>query len=138
VSDYNRLTNTPIAARDLILVVEDDDVVGPLLELLLSRVARRVQRVRDGAECARIFNGIAPEVALVIMDCGLPDAHGGTLCHRLRKAAPRLPVLLTSGRPQPNLLALFAADGPTDFLPKPFRPADVLERAEALLAAARA
>ncbi len=126
----------PLAVRDLLLLVEDDLPVATLLMHVLARSGRRVLHARDGADCLRLFDKNAAAIRLVFMDCSLPDIHGGTLCQRLRATLPGLPILLTSGRGQPGLVALLAADGPTAFLPKPFLPADLLRQVEAVLAIA--
>jgi DNA-binding response OmpR family regulator len=81
----------------------------------------------------RLFEKNRSDVVVVLMDCTLPDAHGGSLCHQLRQEVPNLPILLTSGRKQEALHALLAVDGPTGFLPKPFLPADVIRQVRALL-----
>jgi two-component system cell cycle sensor histidine kinase/response regulator CckA len=120
-------------AGGTVLVVEDDESIAGLLTLLLASVAPRVLRARDGAECLRVFQSNPAAIARVIMDCGLPDVHGGALCQRLRAAVPGLPVLLTSGRTQPELLRLLAADGPVEFLPKPYLPAEAVKCVRALL-----
>ena len=52
---------------------------------------------------------------------------------RLRALHPGLPLLLTSGQKQDALFALLGADGPTGFIAKPFKPADVLREVHALL-----
>jgi two-component system cell cycle sensor histidine kinase/response regulator CckA len=124
---------TSPVARDTVLLVEDDQPVAALLSHILARINQRVLHARDGTQCLRLFERQSASVGLVFMDCGLPDAHGGTICRRLRALVPGLPVLLTSGREQPGLVALLAPDGPTAFLPKPYLPGDVLRHVQALL-----
>jgi DNA-binding response OmpR family regulator len=120
-------------ARDTVLLVEDDESLAKLFALLLQRCCLRVVHARSGADCLKVFAENQSAIALLLMDCNLPDTHGGVLCHRLRAAVPGLPVLLTSGRRQESLQSLLAADGPTGFLPKPFMPADVVPHVRALL-----
>ena len=124
-------------ACDTVLLVEDDAPVAALLRHILARINRRVLHARDGAECLRLFERNSASVGLVFMDCTLPDAHGGSLCQKLRAAVPGLPVLLTSGRDQPGLLKLLAADGPTAFLSKPYLPGEVLGRVNSLFPVGR-
>ena len=119
--------------RDTILLVEDDESLANLFTLLLQRSGLVVRHARNGAECRSLFAAHQASIALLVMDCGLPDTHGGTLSHELRVAVPQLPVLLTSGRQQGALLALLAADGPTGFLPKPFFPAEVARQVRSLV-----
>jgi two-component system cell cycle sensor histidine kinase/response regulator CckA len=120
-------------SRKTVLLVEDDDSLSRLFALILERSNLRVVRAGDGVECLRLFEENRSDVAVVLMDCTLPDAHGGSLCHQLRQAVPNLPILLTSGRKQEALHGLLAADGPTGFLPKPFLPSDVIRKVRDLL-----
>ena len=138
---YSRLpvrTAPPQSAtltRDLVLLVEDDEPIAGLLARILERMQWRVAVAGDAAQCLRLLETHRAEVALALIDCSLPDAHGGSLCANLRAAVPGLPVLLTSGRTQPGLLELVAADGPAAFLSKPFLPGDVMLQVRALLPA---
>lgn len=125
---------TELQARDTVLLVEDDESLAKLFVLLLQRCCFRVLHARSSADCVRLFEEHSAAIALLLMDCNLPDGHGGTLCHRLRASCPGLPVLLTSGRKQDSLQLLLAADGPTGFLPKPFLPGEVLPQVRALVA----
>jgi len=126
---------TPPRPRGTILIIEDDELVASLFGLLVAPLAARVLRARDATEGQRLFEQDPGAIALVVVDCGLPDVPGGTLCRRLRAIAPGLPVLLTSGREHPELRCQLAADGPVDFLAKPYRPAEATQRVRALLTA---
>ncbi len=119
--------------RDGILLVEDDEMVATLMKQVLERVHWRVWRAGDGAECERLVAEHGPAIAMALVDCGLPDVESAGLCERLRAALPGLPVLLTSGREHPDLVQMLAADGPADFLAKPFLPGDVLRRVQNLM-----
>ncbi len=68
-------------------------------------------------------------VDVILLDRRLPDADGIELCRRLRdqRGSGILIIFLTADRsPQPE--AQVRAAGATDFLHKPFPPADLLER----------
>src|SRR5436309_949157 len=84
--------------RDLVLLVEDNDVVAELITRILERRGRLLIRARDAAEAERQFMAYAPRIALLMLDCKLPDVHGGVLCQRLRRLVPGLPALFTSGQ----------------------------------------
>ncbi len=122
-------------ACGVVLLVEDDDVVAGLVTHILARRAARVLRAGSGAEGEKLFSEHQAEIALAILDCWLPDGDGTVLCRRLRRAAPELPVLLTSGCDNAEALRL-AGEGRTAFLPKPFYPAQVDRQVTALLSLA--
>jgi CheY-like chemotaxis protein len=129
-----RECSRPTPAQILVLLIEDDELVADIVERTLIRFGKRVLRARDGTEGALLFAEYESEIALVILDCGLPDIDGIALCRVLRHHAPALPVILTSGWDN-EAARLLAEDGPTAFLPKPFFPAQIEEQVAALVGA---
>lgn len=125
----------PAIVRDLVLLIEDDDGIAGLLKCILARSGQRVLRACDGAEAERLFREYRDLISLVVTDCRLPDTHGATLCQKLRTGAPRLPVILTSGRDHAAMADLLSGTGPTRFLAKPFFPAQVERAVAAMLSA---
>ena len=102
-----------------VLIVDDsEEYVRFLLRMLAV----------DGYRCASVNNGrealdacVAAAVDIVLLDMGLPEVDGLTVCRQL-KAAPEtclIPVLIMTGGAdrQHHLEALEA--GADDFLPKP-------------------
>lgn len=127
---------TPVVAvkRDIILLVEDDDMVSMLISSVLERMRWRVIRADDGASGERLAVEHGAAIALALVDSGLPDTEGADLCARLRTILPGLPLLLTSGREHSSLVQALAVDGPAAFLGKPFLPAEVMRQVQALVA----
>jgi CheY-like chemotaxis protein len=131
------MTDTPAAAgapsaSDAILVVEDDAAVALLIVHVLERWGRRVVHASDGAGALRLLAASPADVGLALVDCGLPDVPGAALCDQLRRSRPGLPLLLTSGRGQPETLAQLAAEGPAAFMPKPFSPGELWRQVSGL------
>lgn len=118
-----------------ILLVEDEDSLAELLFHVFTRMKVPVLRAADGGQALQLFMDHRATIALAFVDCHLPDVCGADLCATLRVLAPGLPLLITSGRDQRALEASLAAGGPTGFLPKPYMPADVIRRVNALLPA---
>src|SRR3954447_25056162 len=79
-----------------VLLVEDDDGDAFLFEELLRDVDLDVTVVRERTVAAA--EGQLPgDVACVVLDLGLPDADGLAALHRLREAAPDVPMLVLTG-----------------------------------------
>ena len=127
----------PASVRDTVLIVEDQDPVANLLVCILERGQFRALRARDGAEGLRIYAEEGARIALAILDGTLPDMPGGTVALRLRQLAAELPLLFVSGRNLDALRHAFAGEDRTDFVTKPFFPADVLAHVRSLIADAR-
>ncbi len=125
----------PVAAQPpLVLVVEDDPCVADVVAHLLTRHGHRVVRAADGAEASRCFATHEKVLSLALIDCGLPDIDGVALARVIRKLAPDLPIVMTSGWDNADARAL-TEHGPTVFLQKPFFPADVVKVVRNSLAA---
>ena len=58
------------------------------------------------------------EVDLILLDLGLPDAEGVTAVRRVRTAAPRVPLVVLTGRDDESLAALALQEGAQDYLIK--------------------
>lgn len=124
------------SGEPLVLLVEDDVCVAEVVAFMLTRQGNRVLRAADGAQAAQHFATHEHEIALVMLDCGLPDVDGVSLCRVFRKLAPELPILLTSGWDSGPAQAM-AGVGPTVFLQKPFFPAEVVKIVDSLLKLSR-
>ena len=108
-----------------ILLVEDDDGARGALARLLGRAGHDVVAVGTvAAALAAMDDG---PVNVVVTDLALPDGSGLDLVRRLRATRPSLPVLLITGRIDPDV-ALEAFDPARDLLLKPFASSLLLRR----------
>lgn len=123
----------PSAQEKAVLLVEDDESLSDLLKHLMSRMHVAVLHASTGAAAVKLLGENAANVSLAFVDCHLPDTEGGVLCRQLRSMCPQLPLLLTSGRDQRALEAVFSAGGPCSFLAKPYMPAEVMGRVKSML-----
>lgn len=122
-----------VRPKPIVLLVEDEESLAELLSRVLGRMNLRVVWAKDGATALWLIAEAPEPVALALIDCLLPDMNGCELALALRERAPRLPLLLTSGRDHRGWVGTFADGGPTAFLAKPYGPAEVLRQVNALL-----
>jgi DNA-binding response OmpR family regulator len=109
-----------------ILVVEDDTNLGRSLEQGLCEngfTPTRVTNARDAQ--ARLLAG---NVALVVLDLGLPDADGLELLARWRREGQHAPVIITTARGQLSQRLQGLETGADDYLVKPYAFAELLAR----------
>ena len=114
-----------------ILLVEDDEFLRDGLSDVLSREGYIV----TAAGCLRDANAAlaATSFALLVLDVGLPDGSGLSLCARLRAEGNRVPVLfLTAFDDEMQIVGGLDAGG-DDYVTKPFRLRELLSRVRALL-----
>ena len=118
-------------ARSVVLVVEDHDDTRFLLRVLLEMRGLEVVEAADGEEAVRAAARVRPR--LVLMDGSLPLLDGLSAARRIRESqeARDTPVVMLSGRAEPDYRARALAAGCDGFIVKPFSTAQldaVLER----------
>lgn len=114
-----------------LLIVEDDETIASTLESALRVAGHSVVRAATGR--AGIDAAIAHEPQLVLLDLGLPDLDGLSVCREIRNLLPgTVIVLLTARREELDVVAGLES-GADDYLTKPFRVVEVLARVGAHL-----
>jgi two-component system KDP operon response regulator KdpE len=124
---------TAAAATRVVLVVEDDPAILALVRATFERAQRgplRDVRMVDAADlknARRLIASEAPEV--VVMDVRLPDGNGLDLVRELRRSDTQvgLTVIIASASVLPAERDAAVAAGADVFLPKPYRPTDLVE-----------
>jgi two-component system response regulator RegX3 len=110
-----------------VLLVEDDvGIAEPLVEGL-QREGFEVDWVTTGAEALT-----AAAVDVVLLDLGLPDADGFSVCHGLR-ARSRVPILVITARGAEVDRVVGLELGADDYLVKPFGFRELVARIRAVL-----
>src|SRR5438105_12106054 len=119
-----------------ILVIDDDPVLRRVITLALEAAGHSVLRCENGRKAVEF---LAHEHAdLLITDIIMPEMDGVETVRAARQLQPALPILAMSGGGSfdpADYLGIARAFGATDIMPKPFRPSDLIERVEKLLAA---
>jgi len=113
-----------------ILVVEDDDAIASGLVRVLQSQGFPVRRLAHGAGATAAAGA---DVALVVLDLGLPDVDGIDVCRHLRRLRPELAILILSARDQELDVVAGLDAGADDYLVKPFRLSELLARVRAHL-----
>lgn len=113
-----------------ILIVEDDASLAQGIELALCAPERRFTACRSVREARRALDNAEPD--LVIMDIGLPDGSGVSLCGEMRQRLNTPVLFLTANDTEICEVTALKAGG-DDFLSKPFSLAVLRARVAALL-----
>jgi DNA-binding response OmpR family regulator len=128
-----QLATAERAARR-ILFVEDDELIASVVRHRLEREGFTIDHHTDGALALEAAMTAAP--ALVILDLKLPGMDGYEVLQRLRQvpAYHGVPILiLTALESESNLVRAFDL-GATDYVVKPFSPAELVARVKRLTA----
>ena len=114
-----------------ILVVDDDPDCREIAACLLERAGHRTQRAGSGEECLRI--ALAEPVDVILLDVMMPDMDGFAVCHALRDAGKRIPVILLTARDDTDTRLEGMNLGVSEFLTKPINRVELLARVRAQL-----
>jgi DNA-binding response OmpR family regulator len=113
-----------------VLLVEDDENLGILLEEALEDEGLSVIRYKDG----NAVEAALPElkIDLAILDVMLPGSDGFTIGKKLKERSPQLPILFLTAKSQveARLQGLTIGD---DYMVKPFHTEELLLRIKNLL-----
>ncbi|MEC2112761.1 two-component system response regulator YbdJ [Bacillus stercoris] len=111
-----------------ILIVEDDVMIGDLLQKILQREGYCVIWKTDGADVLSVIQ----KVDLVIMDVMLPGEDGYQMSAKIKKLGLRIPVIFLSARNDMDSKLQGLKIG-EDYMVKPFDPRELLLRMQNML-----
>ncbi len=114
-----------------ILLVEDDQNLGFVIQDALKRKGYAVHLCRDGKEGLKYFNEHPYD--LCVLDVMLPQKDGFSLAEDIRLTDQRVPIVFLTAKSQTeDRIAGFKAGG-DDYLTKPFSHEELILRIEAIL-----
>ena len=117
-----------------LLLAEDDPGMLRLVRRSLELEGYRVMVAQDGATALELAS--SEDLALLLLDIGLPGMDGLTVCRRVREFSEVYVIMITAwGREEDIVRGLEA--GADDYLPKPFGVDQLLARVKAVLRRAR-
>jgi DNA-binding response OmpR family regulator len=114
-----------------VLLVEDDLKVAGFLEQGLREEEFEVDRARDGGEGLAL--AAERPYDIVLLDYMLPGKSGPEVVAALRAQGRRTPVLMLTARDSAEDRRQALAAGVTDFMSKPFRFQELVDRIRSLL-----
>ncbi|MBE0617311.1 MAG: response regulator [Proteobacteria bacterium] len=120
--------------RPLLLVVDDDPAILPLLEAVLDEEAVDLAGASGGPEAlARLDAGLRPDA--VILDIMMPAMGGLEVLHRLRERPgfDQVPVILLTARSRSEDVVAGLEAGASDYVVKPFHLAELRARVRSAL-----
>ncbi len=107
--------------RRTVLIVDDEDIVRRAGRRLLEALGCEVLEADDGDVALEVWRAHRSEIDLVVLDMMMPRLDGCDTLAELRRHAPDLKVLMTSGYSEREVLARSQEHRPDGFIPKPFR-----------------
>jgi DNA-binding response OmpR family regulator len=123
----------PVKPR--VLVVEDEPHIRDVIVRKLEGEGYEVQGTGLGAEALKLLESAAP--SLVLLDIGLPDIDGVSVCQEARRLTAA-PILMLTGEPSPAVAVRALDVGANDYVRKPVDLGELAARVRAALRASMA
>jgi DNA-binding response OmpR family regulator len=114
-----------------ILVVDDDPLHTKMLTFLLQEHGYAVAVVDDPRAVAEALRRVPAD--LILTEVALPYQDGFALCAQLKRQHPDTPVVILSDRRETQDLVKGFAQGADDYVGRPYEPAELLARVQAVL-----
>jgi len=105
---------------ETILFVEDEESLSELMGLRLEEKGYTILMARDGEEAIDMYGKHKNEIAVIIMDMGLPKLGGWEVLRRVRQIDPGARVILASAYVDKELKAEMITSGAKDYVQKPY------------------
>src|SRR5580698_5496811 len=119
-------------ARGSVLVVDDEPTIAEVVSRYLERAGYRTRIASDGAQALEAASDQRPD--LVVLDLMLPRIDGLEVMRRLREHdRDRIAVILLTAKGEESDRVIGLRLGADDYVVKPFSPAELVARVDAVL-----
>ena len=112
--------------KSTVYIVDDDDGMRRALTLLMSTVGYRAVAFARPGEFLASYDPNQP--GCLVLDVRMPEMSGLEVQQNLNRSGSMLPVILITGHGDIPMAVQAMKDGAFDFLQKPFRDQDLLDR----------
>lgn len=117
--------------KPTVYIVDDDDGMRRALSVLMTTVGYEATAFAKPGEFLTKFDPNRP--ACLVLDVRMPEMSGLEVQQQLNRSGAMLPVILITGHGDIPMAVQAMKDGAFDFLQKPFRDQDLLDRINAAL-----
>ena len=118
-------------SRPVVHIVDDDDGMRKALTVLMTTVGYRVLAFARPTEFLQKYDPNQP--GCLILDVRMPEMSGLEVQQQLNRSGSLLPVVLITAHGDIPMAVQAMKDGAFDFLQKPFRDQDLIDRVNSAL-----
>ena len=114
-----------------ILVLEDESGIRSFVVINLRRNGYEPIEAATGEEALAAIAS-APDIDVALLDVMLPDIDGFEVCRRIRASGSKMGVIMLTALGQEMDKVTGLMNGADDYVTKPFSPAELIARVDAL------
>ena len=115
-----------------ILVLEDERNIRSFVVINLRRSGYEPIEAETGAEALEKWK-VNPDICLALLDVMLPDIDGFEVCRRIRASGSKMGIIMLTAKSQEIDKVTGLTTGADDYVTKPFSPAELTARVDALI-----
>ena len=115
-----------------ILVLEDERNIRSFVVINLRRSGYEPIEAETGAEALEKWK-VNPDICLALLDVMLPDIDGFEVCRRIRASGSKMGIIMLTAKSQEIDKVTGLMTGADDYVTKPFSPAELTARVDALI-----
>ena len=114
-----------------VLVLEDESNIRSFVVINLKRAGYEAIEAETGEEAlAQLHRN--PDIKVALLDIMLPDMDGFEVCRRIRASDSQIGIIMLTARTQEMDKVTGLMTGADDYVTKPFSPAELTARIDAL------
>lgn len=114
-----------------VLVLEDEDNIRSFVVLNLNRVGYETVEATTGEEALELLKQ-HPDTRIALLDVNLPGIDGFEVCRRIRATNSKMGIIMLTARTLEMDKVTGLMTGADDYVTKPFSPAELTARVDAL------
>ena len=118
------------AMKARILVVDDDAALSEMIGIILASEDFEPVYCYEGSSAREVFRASEPD--LILLDLMLPGIDGIQVCQQIR-AESDIPIVMLTAKSDTADVVRGLEAGADDYVPKPFKPAELVARVKARL-----
>ena len=115
-----------------ILVLEDEANIRSFVVINLRRSGFEPIEAENGAMALEKLK-VNPDICLALLDVMLPDIDGFEVCRRIRATGSKMGIIMLTAKSQEIDKVTGLMTGADDYVTKPFSPAELTARVDALI-----
>jgi len=103
------------------LIADDEEAVRVFTREVLQRHGLTVVTADDGKEAIELYEKHKAEICIALVDLMMPFVNGQEVLEYIRNDNPEVPIIISSGYSEAEILDRFRENPPTNFIQKPYR-----------------
>ena len=115
-----------------VLILEDEENIRSFVVINLQRAGYETLEAATGNQALELLKE-NPDVDVAVLDIMLPDIDGFEVCRRIRANNKRMGIIMLTARTQEMDKITGLMTGADDYVTKPFSPAELTARLDALV-----